>query len=530
MNGPHRVCEPYLKSDLGIDWSNAYIISKIRRLLTHRILAFTSNLAHKLKQQIEVHAKARKKYSPSVTASQTEVTNYVEESTSSTAINKKAQITVPDQDGQDSDRTRDDDGDDSPEQTHKDQKEVGIIYARVSSDGQTADTDDDADDEEPDSGSIEGQISELRDIAEEEGIALPYDPFIDEAETGTNFNREAIKRVFEVSTQKDIDYLLVEKIDRIGRNAPETLYFISKLQRKCGVTLITPKGEHDIQEVKGLMHTTLMSLMAEIQNTIRTKKATKERIRGFLEKKNWNCKSPKVPLGYNETDDGWLEVDPEEKPIVREIFEKFNECETYSTTKVHVEDKFGPRSIEGHTIKTTLQESAYIGRPKVNEEWLEGMPFENDLYESDLHLLRAGDDDRTVSEELFKKVQTVIAEKDQAGSTDRETYTIEDFIEEFGLFATVESSVPVKLIHYCGEPLVKDGQTDLGGKYDITTHRYKCPVCEEVEHLTDYYRKWPLQMEAEKMEIMQNLLNDEGLFEASDTDSASDEATDSEDK
>ena len=510
---------------LGRFWPNIEVKRKILSLLIHRILGFTLKLAHNLKQGMETLEIESRNYSLEITVSQTDVTSYTEGSKASTSTDKKGQIMVEGQAGQNSDPDPDDDGDDSLEQAHEDDRKIGIIYARVSSDGQTSDDNDNMDDENPDEGSIEGQISELEDIAHDEGIALPYDPFIDEAKTGTNFDREAIQRVFEVCKQKDIDYLLVEKIDRIGRNAPETLYFISQLQRECGVTLITPKGEQDIEEVKGLMHTTLMSLMAEVQNTIRTKKATKERIRGFLEKKNWNCKSPKVPLGYSETEDGWLEVDPEEKPIVQEIFEKFIECENYAATERHIEDEFGSKSIEGHSIKTVLQESAYIGRPKVPEDWLEGMPFENDLYESELHLLGAGDDNR--GEKMFEKVQAVINKKDQTGSTDEETYTIEDFIDEFGLFATVESSAPVKLIHHCGEPLVKDGQVDLGGKYDITTHRYKCQRCDETEGFADYYRKWPLQVEAEKMEIIHDLLNGDELFGESDADSNSDEETDS---
>jgi hypothetical protein len=300
------------------------------------------------------------------------------------------------------------------------------------------------------------------------------------------------------------------------------------LQKTCDVTLITPKGKQDIQEVKGLMHTTLMSLMSEIENTIRTEKATKERIRGFLEKKNWNCKSPKVPLGYSEDDDGWLEVDPESKELVREIFEKFIECENYSATADHIEAEFGSQSLEGHSVKTVLQESTYIGRPRVPEEWLDGLPFENDLHEPELHLLRADDDDRNVSEQTFEDVQAVITRKNQTSSTDKETYTIEDFIQEFGLFATVESALPVKLIHYCGEPLVKDGQADLGGKFDISTHRYKCPACEEIVD-DDYYRKWPRTVEAEKMEMLNLILDDDSHFGPSDQDSDSDDTSESED-
>ena len=524
-----------LRNDLAALCPNIKLKAGIRQLLIQRIVALTSNRPNDLKQQVDRILNSAKSHSPTLTASQSDLASYAEGSTKSTLTDKKDQITAPGEADEDGDPNPDHDGNGNPESAHEDDQDVGIIYARVSSDGQTGDDDggenanEDGDEanEKPDEGSIQGQISELEDIAEKEDIALPYEHFTDEAETGTDFDRDEIQRVFEISKQKDIDYLLVEKIDRIGRNAPETLYFISLLQRKCGVTLITPKGEKDIQEVEGLMHTTLMSLMAEIQNTIRTKKATKERIRGFLEKKNWNCKSPKVPLGYSETDDGWLEVDPDEKPIVREIFEKFNECETYAATEEHIINEFGAHSIEGHAIKTILQEPAYIGHPKVPEDWLEGMPYENDLDEPELHLLRAGDDDRDISEETFEEVQEVIAEKDQFGSTDEETYTIEDFIEHFGLFPTVESSVPVKLIHHCGEPLVKDGQVDLGGKYKISTHRYKCPACEEVEDVKDYYRKWPLQLEAEKMEIMRNLLSGKNILEAFGLNSGSDEVADS---
>lgn len=497
----------------------------MRLVLNQRIHPFINKFGHNLKQWIEALKESPETDQIALTVSQSDLTSYAENSSVATPTDKKGQISDPGQADPADDSNQDDDDDDLKLQD-VDDREVGIIYARVSSDGQTKNN---ADKYQLDEGSIEGQISELTGIAHDEGIALPYDPFIDKAKTGTNFEREGIRRVFQISKRKAIDYLLVEKIDRIGRSAPETLYFISKLQQECGVTLVTPKGEQDIEKVEGLMHTTLMSLMAEVQNTIRTKKATKERIRGFLEKKNWNCKSPKVPLGYNETEDGWLEVDPDEKPIVREIFEKFLECETYSKTEEHVIEEFDRESIDGHQIKTILTESTYIGRPKVPEDWLEGMSFENDLEEPELHLLRPDDDERSVSEVSFEKVQELVEEKSNTESTDEETYTIEDFIDEYGLFSVVESSIPVKLIHHCGEPLVRDGQVDLGGKYDITTHRYKCTHCDETEELSDYYRKWPIQLEAEKMELLTKLINGEDVFESSAADSASNDTTESDD-
>jgi len=143
----------------------------------------------------------------------------------------------------------------------------------------------DDDDEGLDEGSIEGQVEELEEIAERKGIKLPYDTITDEAETGTDFDRDGIQEVFEKAKRKDIDYLLVEKVDRVGRTAAETLYFIHILQTECGVTLLTNSGSRDVSETPGLMQTTVLSLTAQIQNELRIEKAKKERIRGFLKKK-----------------------------------------------------------------------------------------------------------------------------------------------------------------------------------------------------------------------------------------------------
>lgn len=49
-----------------------------------------------------------------------------------------------------------------------------------------------------DEGSIDGQIEELETVAKKEGIEVPYDPIVDKAKTGTNFDREGIQQVFEI--------------------------------------------------------------------------------------------------------------------------------------------------------------------------------------------------------------------------------------------------------------------------------------------------------------------------------------------
>lgn len=493
------------------------------------MLELTKAVAHNLKQEIAAPVVARLSSSSDEDGNQTGLDNFGQADSETNAGDINDEIVSPgggDPPKKSDDRQSDSESTDKTEkpqtdsestgESEKDNRPIGLIYARVSSDGQLENTSDGSDgtdgqkSESPDEGSIQGQISQLEQVAEDNEIALPYDPITDEAETGTNFDRDGIERVFNISKQKDIDYLLVEKIDRIGRSAPETLYFIWLLQNQCGVTLYTLSGKHDVDEIGGLMQTTLYALIAEVENDIRTTKATNERIRGFLEKKNWTCRSPIIPLGYSETDDGWLEVDSNEKPIVRELFEKFVECETYSKTEDHIESTFGNGTLDGHQVKTILQRSCYIGRPKVPEEWVEDTQFDNHLDEPQLNLLSADvDDGRDVSEETFHEAQRIIERKEPDTDPDDEPYTVSDFVDEFGLFAVVNSSSPAKLVHHCGEPMVKNGQVDIGGKFDITTHRYKCQSCDKMVDAEEYYRKWPTQNEAEKMELINQIISDE---------------------
>lgn len=364
----------------------------------------------------------------------------------------------------------------------------GLIYARVSSSDQV-DNDDESEEnpDETDEGAIDDQIEETKAIAEDYGIELAHPPIKDKAQTGTDFNRDGIQKVFRLAQREEVGYLLTQSVDRIGRSAAETLYFIHILQAECDVTLVTSDGERDTSSIHGLMHTTLLSLMAEVQNDIRTTKAKKSRVRGFLEKKNWHCYSPVVPLGYSNDGSGWLEQDPSEVAAVRDLFEVFVNCETYAETERKINAEHGD-VLDGHNVQTLLTDPVYIGKPQLPEDWVIDLPYDNELDEPELQI---------VEEETFEKAQSIIDRKNRRHSSDEDTYDIVDFVEEFDLFTVIESSQPAKLLHDCGEPMVKSGQRTL--KDDIQTHLYRCPECDE-------YRKWPKENEYDQMELVNHLL------------------------
>lgn len=505
-------------------WPKIEIKRKIRRVLEVRILGSTLNLGQNLKRKIQSPPELIQNLKPKIGSPNPLLATVLVMTTAGTQADlgsfgsngphpprNPPEADTKNDFEKDDDPVPDTDDENSEEDDQEDDAPTGIIYARVSSDKQRKGTSDrgdddvDNDDKVIDEGSIEGQVEELEAIAERRGIKLPYDPIADEAETGTDFDRDGIQEVFEKTKRKDIDYLLVEKVDRVGRTAAETLYFIYILQSECGVTLLTSSGSRDVSETPGLMQTTVMSLTAQIQNELRIAKANKERIRGFLKKKNWKCKSPKIPLGYEETDDGWLTVDPEEKPIVRDLFQKFESCGNYAETERYIDDKYGRKYLDGHMVKTVLQNRVYIGEPRLPESWLEGTTYENDLHEPDLHLLRAEDDaEEDVCEATFHQVQNIIQEKEQQRSDD-DTMELLDFIEEFSLFSVIQGSEPATLLHHCGNPLIRDGQVDLRGEY--TVHRYRCRHCEEVEDASDYYRRWPKDYELDKIRLIQQVID-----------------------
>lgn len=493
-------------------WPNLFKKGRIRYALGKYIRPLISNFDQNLNQEI---VSCSSEQSLASSHGQTDLSSYDLTNLESPQSDIKPEKPSPS-----------DNGSDKGDSEDTEDTKIGLIYARVSSNSQSSNDDDEEEDE---GDSIGDQIETMESIAENHDIKIPYEPIIDDAETGTNFNRDGIQRVFHLCVEQDIDHLLVEKVDRIGRSAAETTYFISKLQDDCGVTLITESGERDVGTIDGLMMTTMMSLLAEVENELRTNKAKKARVRGFLKDKNWHNKSPHVPLGYNLTDDGWIEVDPEEKRIVRELFKQFVDCENYDETERRINNKFDEKPLNGSTVKHTLQQTTYIGEPRLPESWVENYSFENDLHEPQLHLLRPEDGEISLEEDIFEKVQEIIERKDEKSSTDEDAYSLSDFIAEFSLFSVMEVSDPVKIVHHCGEPMVKDGQVDLGGKYDYTTHQYMCPKCQESTDAEEYYQKWPKQHEVEQMDLIDKILKGaSSIYQAAQSKSTdSDDSSDS---
>lgn len=376
-----------------------------------------------------------------------------------------------DPEGSDDTETKDEDVSDG-----EDNPETGVIYARESDLSSVKD-----------GRNMEGQIGELQDLAEREGIKLVSDPITDEGQTGTNFDREGIREVF-ARVQKGIDFLLVDDISRLGRSTAETLYFVHHLQVKCDVTIMIPQGEINVSQVNDLIQATMRTLVSDLSTKYRTRSSLRSRRNGFVNEKNWSSSNKTIAPGYEPDGNDWIKVSSDEFEAAQEMFDKFLSTESYKATAEHLNDEFSDTlpSLTPWQVKSYLQRSDYIGEPalSIDSEHLEQSEFSVD----DPAL-------QIVSQETFSKVQEKIGEIEAKFSTDddEDTITPQKAAEMFGLFAVLTSS-PILTLN-CPEPgcdgeLRANGQRDLDG--DLNAHSYQCKECGK-------NRKWPYLSELNNM-------------------------------
>lgn len=345
-----------------------------------------------------------------------------------------------------------------------DGSEPGVIYARVSSTDQAEN-----------GRSLDEQVRRLREIATRRDIRLVQEPIRDEGETGRTFDRRGIQQVWHLARRGEISYVLVDDIDRIGRHAAETIFYLYELRCEFEVTLVTSADEElDVDRVQDLTQAVMKALSSQMANENRARRAQASVIEKFKEK-NWSVIFNTTPLGYALTEDDWLRVDPEEADVVRTIFEQFLEVDlegAYSATADALADR--GYDLSSRTVKHIVSRPVYIGKPTVDTTH----PNSSGGPASDEGISVADPDLQIINEGMFERAAAKverITERYSSGSGDDSPADIDDLVDKFGFRAVAESSPVVQLqCPDCGGALVKNGQRTLSERY---VHNYLCKEC-----------------------------------------------------
>lgn len=182
-----------------------------------------------------------------------------------------------------------------------------ILYPRVSTEMQV------------EGYSLDGQKNSLKRFAEREEMQI-VGIYEDAGKSGKSIEgRPAFKRMLsDIQEGLDVDYVLVYKLSRFGRNAADILNSLEFIQ-SYGVNLLCIEEGIDSSQTSGKLLISVLSAVAEIER----ENILEQTMNGRREKARqgkWN--GGPAPYGYSLKDDT-LVIEEDKAEIVRTIFDKF---------------------------------------------------------------------------------------------------------------------------------------------------------------------------------------------------------------
>ena len=218
----------------------------------------------------------------------------------------------------------------------------------------------------------------------------------------------------DIKAGKDgISYVLVFKLSRFGRNAADVLSTLQIMQ-DFGVNLICVEDGIDSSKDAGKLMISVLSAVAEIERENIRIQTMEGRIQKAREGR-WN--GGFAPYGYRLVD-GRLEINEEEAPAIRTIFDQYVNTNIGTTGLAKYLENHGINKIQrqngknplfaSSTIQKILKNPVYCGKiafGRRRTEKVKGTRNEYKLVEQESYLLVDGLHEGLVSEEVWQAAQ-----------------------------------------------------------------------------------------------------------------------------
>ena len=284
-----------------------------------------------------------------------------------------------------------------------------VLYLRVSLERQV------------DGYSIEGQRDYLQDWATREGMEV-VEVYTDAGKSGKTISgRDEFQRMLNdiTSGRISVDFVIVFKLSRFGRNARDVLNTLSLLQQ-YGVNLLCKEDGVDSSTAMGKLLITVLGAVAEMER----ENILAQSMLGRTEKARqggWN--GGVAPFGYTRRNGKQeiLQINEEEARIVRLIFDKFvNQNMGYSDIAGYLNQQgisktYPPVATKRFTdwtlkqVMRILTNPVYIGKVTYGKTRQEVVTDETGehrrITRPDNYIISDAPHEPIVSEELFEKAQ-----------------------------------------------------------------------------------------------------------------------------
>lgn len=265
--------------------------------------------------------------------------------------------------------------------------------------------------------SLEAQRDRITKFAEYQNMEVVRE-YCDAGKSGKSITGrpEFQKMLDDISYNADhVDYVLVFKLSRFGRNAADVLNSLQFIQ-DYGVNLICVEDGIDSSKDSGKLTITVLSAVAEIEREnilIQTMEGRRQKAR----EGKWN--GGIAPYGYLlDSDNDTIIVEPESASVVKLIYKMYVdddmglvEIADYLNNHGYKKKKQRPRDLDYFTsnfIRTIVDNPVYIGKISYGRSKTEKVKGTRDEYrrvKNDDYMLAEGLHEAIIDEALWEGAQ-----------------------------------------------------------------------------------------------------------------------------
>lgn len=190
----------------------------------------------------------------------------------------------------------------------KDESLRAAVYARTSSNSRR------------EGYSLDEQVKRAVDRCQSLGWNVAF-VYRDESESGNDTDRPMFQTMLDAARRQAFDVVVFWKLDRFSRSLMHAVQLEEEL-REHEVYLYSVTEQIDTTSATGRFNFRNLASAAEFERDM-IKQRTRIGLNGLAKEGKWPNDNP--PLGYSLTDENRLEIDEEERELVRDIFEMYLE-------------------------------------------------------------------------------------------------------------------------------------------------------------------------------------------------------------
>lgn len=211
--------------------------------------------------------------------------------------------------------------------------------------------------------SIEVQKEKLRAFAKAKDYVVVKE-YVDAAQSGAKLERPALKRLIIDIENKELEGVLVYRLDRLSRSQKDTMYLIEDIFLKNDVAFVSLQESFDTTTSFGRAMIGMLSVFAQLERD-----NIKERLfsgRAHRAKTGFYHGGGIIPFGYRyDTEEGVLKRFKNEADELERMFELVAAGKSITSVAKEL-------SMRDTTVKRRIANPLYIGKVQFDNEVFEG--------------------------------------------------------------------------------------------------------------------------------------------------------------